>query len=91
MKDIEKYNKIILLIELFIIFTVITLGIKYYFKPFIIIIIMLIIGRTFYDFFLKINILHKSSLTSYQHLFVLVAVGCSIRRFSWRRHPLAHI
>ena len=37
MKDIEKYNKIILLIELFIIFTVITLGIKYYFKPCIII------------------------------------------------------
>ena len=32
MKDIEKYNKIILLIELFIIFTVITLGIKYYFN-----------------------------------------------------------
>ena len=41
MKDIEKYNKIILLIELFIIFTVITLGIKYYFKPFIIIILFL--------------------------------------------------
>ena len=56
MKDIEKYNKIILLIELFIIFTVITLGIKYYFKPFIIIIIMMIIGRSFYDFFIKFNI-----------------------------------
>ena len=41
--------------------------------------------------FLKINILHKSSLTSYQPLFALVAVGCSIRRFSWRRYPLAHI
>ena len=40
MKTIEKYNKILLLIELFAIFTVITLGIKYYFKPFIIIIIM---------------------------------------------------
>ena len=61
MKDIEKYNKIILLIELFIIFTVITLGIKYYFKPFIIIIIMLIIGRTFYDFFLKFNISYRVS------------------------------
>ena len=61
MKDIEKYNKIILLIELFIIFTVITLGIKYYFKPFIIIIIMLIIGRSFYDFFLKFNISYRVS------------------------------
>ena len=60
-EDIEKYNKIILLIELFIIFTVITLVIKYYFKPFIIIIIMLIIGRSFYDFFLKFNISYRVS------------------------------
>ena len=41
-----KYRRFILYIA---IFTVITLGIKYYFKPFIIIIIMLIIGRSFYD------------------------------------------
>lgn len=61
MKTIEKYNKILLLIELFAIFTVITLGIKYYFKPFIIIIIMLIIGRSFYDFFLKFNISKRIS------------------------------
>ncbi|MCQ2969508.1 MAG: AI-2E family transporter [Clostridium sp.] len=61
MKAIEKYNKVILLIELFVIFTVITLGIKYYFKPFIIIIIMMIIGRTFYDFFLKFNVPNRVS------------------------------
>lgn len=53
---LEKYNKIILLIELFITFTIITLGIKYYFKPFIVIIIMMIVGRAIYDFLLNINI-----------------------------------
>lgn len=56
MSFLEKYNKVISLIELFIIFTVVTLGIKFYFKPFIVIIIMVIIGRVFYDFFLKLKI-----------------------------------
>ena len=34
MKTIEKYNKILLLIELFAIFTVITLGINYYYADY---------------------------------------------------------
>ena len=63
MKTIEKYNKILLLIELFAIFTVITLGIKYYFKPFIIIIIMMIFWF-FFIYYLPIT------------LFFIVELNC---------------
>lgn len=56
MKVIDKYNKIITLIILFFLCMLITFGIKYYFKPFIAIIFLLIATKPLYNFFYKIGI-----------------------------------
>lgn len=56
MKLYENYNKIINLVITFIIVSVITILIKNYFQPFLIILIMILITQPIYKFFLKINI-----------------------------------
>ena len=56
MKLYENYNKIINLVITFIIVSVITILIKNYFQPFLIILILILITQPIYKFFLKINI-----------------------------------
>ena len=51
-----KYNKIILLMILGIILTVVTLGIKFYFKPFISILILILLIKPICNFLMKFNI-----------------------------------
>lgn len=57
----KRYSKLIDLIILFIIMSIITLLIKYYFKPFMSMIIMFLIATPFYKAMKKINIPKKIS------------------------------
>lgn len=56
MKLYDTYNKIINLAITFIIVSLITILIKNYFQPFIIIIIMILVTQPLYKFFMKINL-----------------------------------
>ncbi|PRR84196.1 AI-2E family transporter [Clostridium vincentii] len=52
----KKYEKLIDLVILFIVITSITLAIKYYFKPFIAMIIIFCVSKPLYKFIIKFNI-----------------------------------
>ena len=56
MKLYDTYNKIINLVITFIIISLITILIKNYFQPFIIVVIMILISQPVYKFFIKTNL-----------------------------------
>lgn len=61
MEKRKEYNRLINLIIMFVIISVITLIIKYYFKPFISMVVIFIITKPLYDFMNKFNIPKKIS------------------------------
>ena len=57
----KRYNKLLDLTITLVVITVLTLVIKYYFKPFIWMVIMFLITSPLYKFFRKLNIHNKIS------------------------------
>lgn len=75
MKFREEYKRILSLIILFIIFAVITLGIKYYFRPFFIVLVFIIATTPVYKLLSSINI--EKHIASFLSLLIvnLVFIG----------------
>ena len=69
----RRYKKLIDLIMLLLIITVLTLTIKYYFKPFIWMVIMFLIANPLYKFFIRLNI-HDKIAGALSILFVNLAL-----------------
>lgn len=61
MEKRKEYNRLINLIIMFVVISIITLIIKYYFKPFISMVVIFIITKPLYDFMNKFNIPKKIS------------------------------
>ncbi len=68
-----KYKKLIYLILIFIIMTIVTIGIKYYFKPFLLMVILIFLCSPIYKWLIKIKI-PKKFAGAISILFVNISV-----------------
>ena len=77
MENVKDYNIIIKLILLFAVLAAVTFGIKYYFQPFITIVILLIVTKPLYDLLLKINVPSKIAAAIsilFINIFIVVCI-----------------
>ncbi|MBE6047493.1 MAG: AI-2E family transporter [Clostridium sp.] len=76
MEHVKDYNVLIKLILLFIVMAIVTFAVKYYFQPFISIVILLIVTKPLYELFLKFNIPPKISAAISILIINIIIVIC---------------